>query len=154
MKLIPMTAIGTVSGGRTEVTDDNWGSVRCRIELDNTVLQRSATKGLDAFSHVDVVFVFDQVDSESVCRGDRHPRGREDWPSVGILAQRAKDRPNRIGVTTCELVESGPGWLEVRGLDALSGTPILDVKPYMRDFGPRKPVVQPDWASELMKDYW
>jgi tRNA (adenine37-N6)-methyltransferase len=151
MKVVP---IGRVLGGRVAVEDDNWGSVRSRIQLDDTVLHESATQGLDAFSHVDVVFAFDQVNENSVCRGDRHPRGREDWPSVGILAQRAKDRPNRIGITTCELVRSGPGWLEVRGLDAVEGTPVLDIKPFMREFGPRGPVVQPQWASELMMDYW
>jgi tRNA-Thr(GGU) m(6)t(6)A37 methyltransferase TsaA len=154
MQLAPITAVGRVVGGRTEVEDDNWGSVCAHIELHDEILEKTATRGLEAFSHVEVVFVFDQVVEDSICRGDRHPRGRRDWPSVGILAQRAKDRPNRIGITTCELVDVGPGWLEVRGLDAVVGTPVLDIKPFMREFGPRGPVVQPQWASELMKGYW
>jgi tRNA (adenine37-N6)-methyltransferase len=149
-----LTAIGQVLGGRVVVEDDDWGTVCSRIELDPSILSDTATRGLEAFSHVDVVFVFDRVDESSVCRGDRHPRGRPDWPSVGILAQRAKDRPNRIGVTTCELVDCGPGWLDVRGLDAVDGTPILDVKPFFREFGPRGEVVQPAWATELMLGYW
>ncbi len=149
-----MKAIGWVSGGRTAVEDDEWGSVCCRIDLDASVLEPSATRGLKEFSHVEVVFVFDRVEEDAVCRADRHPRGRTDWPSVGILAQRAKDRPNRIGLTTCELVDSGPGWIDVRGLDAVDGTPVLDVKPFMQEFGPRGPVRQPDWATELMTGYW
>jgi tRNA (Thr-GGU) A37 N-methylase len=149
-----MTAIGRVVGGRTQVEDDNWGSVCARIALDDEVLEETATRALEAFSHVEVVFLFDRVAEVSVCRGDRHPRGNPDWPSVGILAQRAKDRPNRIGITTCELVDVGPGWLEVRGLDAVEGTPVLDVKPFLQEFGPRGPVVQPQWATELMQGYW
>jgi tRNA (Thr-GGU) A37 N-methylase len=73
---------------------------------------------------------------------------------VGILAQRAKNRPNRIGVTTCELVSVAARSLRVRGLDALAGTPVLDVKPYFPEFGPRGPVRHPTWAEELMRSYW
>lgn len=149
-----MTAIGRVSGGRAAVEDDQWGSVCSRIELDESMLDTSAGRGLDEFSHVEVVFVFDHVDEAAVCRSHRHPRGRTDWPSVGILAQRARDRPNRIGLTTCELIASGPGWIDVRGLDAVDGSPVLDVKPFMREFGPRGPIRQPGWATELMAGYW
>ncbi len=113
-----MRPIGTVRGGRSEPTDDDWATVTSRIELEADQLEQSATTGLDAFSHVDVVYVFDRVDPSQVCTGERHPRGRTDWPSVGILAQRAKDRPNRIGVTTCELVGVDGYVLDVRGLDA------------------------------------
>ena len=149
-----MTAIGYVRGGRTDVEDDRWAPVTARIELDGSVLDRSATRGLEAFSHVEVVFVFDRVDESDVCRGERHPRGRVDWPSVGILAQRAKDRPNRIGLTTCRVVDVGPGWIDVQGLDAVDGTPVLDVKPFMQEFGPRGDVVEPSWVGELMAEYW
>ncbi len=85
----------------------------------------------------------------TVTRGDG-PTGR----AVGILAQRAKDRPNRIGITVCRLLSAGPSWIEVSGLDAIDGTPVLDVKPYLTEFGPRGQVRQPSWATELMADYW
>jgi tRNA (adenine37-N6)-methyltransferase len=149
-----MTAIGHVRGGRAEVEDDEWGSVTSRIELDGDVLQPEATKGLEGFSHLEVVFVFDRVAQGSVCTGARHPRGRTDWPEVGILAQRAKDRPNRIGLTVCEVGAVGPGWIEVTGLDAVDGTPVLDIKPYMAGFAPRSDVREPSWATELMAGYW
>jgi tRNA (adenine37-N6)-methyltransferase len=73
---------------------------------------------------------------------------------VGILAQRAKSRPNRIGVTLCELVAVDDLQVRVRGLDAVDGTPVLDVKPYMSAFGPRGAVREPTWVAELMRDYW
>ncbi|HLH29345.1 MAG TPA: SAM-dependent methyltransferase [Acidimicrobiales bacterium] len=147
-------AIGTVRGGRGEPVDDGWAAVESRIELDPEVLEEAAARGLDSFSHVDVVYVFDRVDPGSVCTGARRPRGRADWPSVGILAQRAKDRPNRIGVSTCEL--RGVRWpvLEVRGLDAVDGTPVLDVKPHVSGFVPKGAVREPGWAKELMAGYW
>ena len=146
--------IGRVVGGRTEIEDDDWGGVTARIQLDLDVVDAEATLGLDDFSHLEVVFVFDQVDPDGVCRGARHPRGRTDWPLVGILGQRAKDRPNRIGLTTCEVRAVGPGWIDVAGLDAVDGTPVLDVKPHMAGFAPRGEVREPAWAQELMAGYW
>ena len=86
--------------------------------------------------------------------GARHPRGRTDWPKVGILAQRGKGRPNRIGVTACRLISVDGLRLKVMGLDAIDGTPVLDIKPVMKGFLPRGAVKEPEWAAELMKGYW
>jgi len=146
--------IGRVVGGRDEAVDDGWGDVTATIELDPDVVEGSATDGLADFSHIEVVFCFDRVDGEAVCRGSRHPRGRTDWPSVGILAQRARDRPNRIGTTVCRVTGVGPHRIDVVGLDAVDGTPVLDVKPYLAEFGPRGDMRQPAWATELMSGYW
>jgi tRNA (adenine37-N6)-methyltransferase len=84
----------------------------------------------------------------------RRPRGNPDWPEVGIFAQRAKRRPNRIGVSVCELVGVDGLQLAVRGLDAIDGTPVLDIKPYLTEFAPRTPVRQPHWSRQLMAGYW
>jgi tRNA (adenine37-N6)-methyltransferase len=151
---VTVRPIGRVVGGRSEAVDDRWDTVTAVIALDAAEVDDGATDGLADFSHVEVVFCFDRVDEDAVCRGARHPRGRADWPSVGILAQRAKDRPNRIGVTVCRLVGVGPRTIEVTGLDAVDGTPVLDVKPYMAEFGPRGEVRQPLWSTELMAEYW
>jgi tRNA (Thr-GGU) A37 N-methylase len=154
MDPITMQPIGFVRGGRTTPEDDDWGGLTCRIELDPAVVTPDATLGLDEFSHVEVVFLFDGVDPGQVCNGARHPRGRTDWPRTGILAQRAKDRPNRIGSTACALVSASGLTIEVEGLDAMDGTPVLDVKPYMLGFAPRGDVREPSWATELMAEYW
>ena len=151
---VALVPIGRVRGGRDDLTDDRWASVTARIELDPDVVEESATAGLDAFSHIEVVYLFDRVDPSGVCRGARRPRGRADLPEVGILAQRAKDRPNRIGVTTCALLGVDGLVLGVAGLDAVDGTPVLDVKPHLSGFDPRGPVREPAWALELMRDYW
>jgi len=154
MGTMAVQAIGRVRGGRALPEDDDWDAVRSRIELDPAVLGPDATDGLAEFSHVEVIFLFDRVDEETVCTGSRHPRGRADWPRVGILAQRAKDRPNRLGSTVCRVLGVGPHVIEVEGLDAIDGTPVLDVKPFMTGFGPRGEVREPGWAAELMAGYW
>jgi tRNA (adenine37-N6)-methyltransferase len=148
-----MWPIGFVRGGRSELADDHWGGVVAEIVLDDR-FPAEAFEGLDAFSHLDVVFVFDRVDEATVTVDARRPRGRADWPRVGIFAQRAKGRPNRIGVTTCEIVTVDERIVTVRGLDAIDGTPVLDLKPYMVEFAPRGTVRQPAWSRELMQNYW
>jgi tRNA-Thr(GGU) m(6)t(6)A37 methyltransferase TsaA len=148
-----VATIGTVTSSRDEAIDDDWGDVSATITLAAPLDERSVS-GLEEFSHVEVVFLFDRVDPDAVCLHSRHPRGNLEWPEVGILAQRAKDRPNRIGLCTCELVAVDGATIVVRGLDAVDGTPVLDVKPYMLEFGPRGDVRQPAWSHELMRDYW
>lgn len=152
--LITLHPIGTVVGGRTEPIDDDWDGVEATIELDPAELDRDATVGLETFSHLDVVFAFHRVSDNEIQRGARRPRGREDWPLVGILAQRGKGRPNRIGVSTCALVRVDGLTVHVRGLDAIDGSPVLDVKAHFEEMGPRGEVRQPAWSREIMTGYW
>ncbi|HEX8239043.1 MAG TPA: SAM-dependent methyltransferase [Allosphingosinicella sp.] len=147
-------AVGRVRGGRAAAEDDDWGGSRARIELDGERFSADALAGLEAFSHAEVVFVFDRVDEDEIEYGARHPRGRTDWPKVGIFAQRGKNRPGRIGVTVCRIVAVEGLVLEVEGLDAIDGTPVLDIKPVMSGFLPRGELREPGWAREIMKDYW
>jgi tRNA (Thr-GGU) A37 N-methylase len=154
MDTFAIRPIGYVRGGRTTPEDDDWGASTCRIALDADVVTAEATLGLDGFSHLEVVFLFNGVAQDAVCTGARHPRGNLDWPRTGILAQRAKDRPNRIGLTVCELRRADGLAVEVIGLDAIDGTPVLDIKPYLTGFAPRGEVREPQWAGELMAEYW
>lgn len=149
-----LTPIGHVGSPRTEPIDDDWADIESTIELDGARFGADVFAGLTDFSHVDIVFVFDRVDESTINLGARHPRNRTDWPLVGIFAQRAKARPNRLGVTTCELVAVDGRTVTVRGLDAIDGTPVLDIKPHVREFGARTPIRQPEWIGELMANYW
>ncbi len=151
---VTLEPIGFVKGGRVGATDDAWGDIEASIVLDGGVVGPDATAGLDEFSHLEVVYLFHLVDADGVTRGVRRPRGNPNSPAVGILAQRGKGRPNRLGVSRCELVDVDGLELRVRGLDAIDGSPVLDVKPFMVEFAPRGPVYQPAWASELMRHYW
>jgi tRNA (adenine37-N6)-methyltransferase len=151
---IVLLPIGIVHNTITEPVDDAWDAVHSRIDLDEARFPADCLAGLDEFSHVEVVYRFDRVAEDEVCIGERHPRGRSDWPLVGIFAQRGKNRPNRIGVTVCRLLNVSGSSIEVEGLDAIDGTPVLDIKPYMREFAARGVVRQPGWSSELMAGYW
>lgn len=151
---IVMKAIGYVRDGRSEPIDDAWDAVTARIALDPAQFRPDAAAALDSFSHVEVIFHFDKAPADKVNTGARHPRGNKDWPLVGIFAQRGKDRPNRIGVTVCRLLSVDGLSLTVRGLDAIDGTPVLDIKPVMKGFLPRGEIREPEWAAELMREYW
>ena len=151
---ITLEAIGRVVGGRQVPIDDDWDQGEAVIALDPAQFDVDATAGLGEFSHIEVVFHFDRVGDDEISTGARHPRGRKDWPLVGIFAQRGKGRPNRIGVTVCRLLAVDGLALRVRGLDAIDGTPVLDIKPVMKGFLPRGEVREPDWARALMEGYW
>jgi len=151
--MISLDPIGVVVGGRTEPIDDNWGSVEAIIRLDAERFGTEALSGLEAFSHLCVVFQFHLVDESDIVTGARHPRGNQRWPKVGMFAQRGRMRPNRLGVSSCALVEVKGLDLHVRGLDAIAHTPVLDVKPFMVEFEPTG-THQPAWASELMSGYY
>jgi tRNA-Thr(GGU) m(6)t(6)A37 methyltransferase TsaA len=151
---IEIEPIGFVRGGRTDVVDDDWGKVEARIELDTTRFGPESLAGLLDFSHLVVVYHFHLADPAKVETEARHPRGNKDWPKVGIFAQRGKNRPNRIGVSTCAILGIEGTSVRVQGLDAVDGTPVLDVKPYFREFEPRNVVREPKWVAELMPQYW
>jgi tRNA (adenine37-N6)-methyltransferase len=152
--VISLEPIGVVVGGRSEADDDDWGAVEAVLRLDGDRFGPDAVAGLEEFSHLCVVFQFHLVREADVVTGARHPRGNPAWPEVGMFAQRAKMRPNRLGVSNCELLGIEGLDLSVRGLDAVDGTPVLDVKPFMIEFEPRGSVRQPAWASELMRGYY
>jgi tRNA-Thr(GGU) m(6)t(6)A37 methyltransferase TsaA len=149
-----LTPIGRVHSTRTQPTDDDWDRVTASVVLDAARFTPDALLGLSDFSHVEVIFVFDRVDNAHIETGARHPRGRLDLPRVGIFAQRAKDRPNRIGTTICRIERIEGLTVHLVGLDAIDGTPVVDLKPWVREFGPRGQVQQPSWMTEMMQDYF
>jgi len=154
MKEISLIPIGTVRSPVREIVDDVWGGLVSRVELDDQRFTADSLAGLTEFSHVEIVFHFHNLAETELITGKRRPRGRAEWPEVGIFAQRGKLRPNRIGVTICRLISVEGLSITVEGLDAIDGTPVLDLKPYLIEFAPKGPVRQPKWASELMAGYW
>jgi len=148
-----VTAIGFVQAIRPHAEDDFWGGEEACITLTEQ-FTAEALDGLAEFSHVEVLFLFHEVEPEKIVTGARHPRNNAEWPAVGIFAQRGKNRPNRIGSTICRLVRVEGTKLFVAELDAINGTPVLDIKPVLAEFLPRQEVCQPEWSHELMRDYW
>jgi tRNA-Thr(GGU) m(6)t(6)A37 methyltransferase TsaA len=155
MQRIVMTPIGIVRSPVSGDKEDFWGGVEAAIELDPVRFGPEALAGIDEYSHVEVLFHFHKFAEDAVATGLRHPRGNPNWPEVGIFAQRAKARPNRIGATICRVVGVEGRRLRVTGLDAFEGTPVLDIKPVLAEFTPDKGEIrQADWSRELMKDYF
>ncbi len=151
---IILRPIGVVRSPIKEVADDCWGGVVATIECDPAQFAPECTLGLDQYSHVEVVFLLNRIPAEEIETGARRPRGRADWPRMGIFAQRSKDRPNRIGITVCKIESVAGLQIRVHELDAVDGTPVLDVKPYLKGFAPRGEVREPAWAAELMAGYF
>ncbi len=151
--MFEMIAIGYVESTRNVVEDDYWGGLESRIVLTDAV-GPDALESIEEFSHAEIIFVFHQVAPERIVSGARHPRNNSEWPKVGIFAQRGKNRPNRIGSTIVRIVRREGGVLVVAELDAVGGTPVLDIKPVMAEFLPRGAVRQPEWSREVMRDYW
>src|SRR5258708_7220040 len=122
--------IGRVHSSVKELADDCWRGLVSTVELDENLFGPESTLGLDQYSHAEVVFRPDKIPAGRVEKGARHTRGRADWPKMGIFAQRSKDRPNRIGITVCKIESVNGLKIRVSELDAVEGTPLLDVKPY------------------------
>ena len=151
---ISLKPIGYVRSTRKQIEDDNWDAESMSIELDAEQFSEEALEGLASFSHAEVIFFMDQVDPAKVEKTARHPRNNKDWPKIGNFSQRGKNRPNQIGLTICRILKVEKGQLYLEGLDAVDGTPVLDIKPWVSEFGPRGTVFQPTWITELMKGYW
>ena len=152
MTAMRIEQIGVVSSPVAEGVDENWGGVvsEIRVRADYA----PGLRGLDGFSHALVVFYMHESSFEPATDLARRPRGREDMPEVGIFAQRAKHRPSPIGITAVEIVAVDGPILRVRGLDAIDGTPVLDVKPYVPAFDVRDGTRVPEWMQRLMTGYF
>jgi tRNA-Thr(GGU) m(6)t(6)A37 methyltransferase TsaA len=143
--------VGVVRSSRAAPEDDRWDAETARIELDRR-FPAEALDGIETFSHVEILYRFHLAKKEQT--GACHPRENPAWPSVGIFAQRKKDRPNHIGATIARVLKRDGRTLYLAGLDAIDGTPVLDIKPVFAEYLPRGGVRQPEWTRELMKDYW
>ncbi|TGL59309.1 S-adenosylmethionine-dependent methyltransferase [Leptospira ognonensis] len=149
---IEVSPIGFVKNLRKKPIDDQWSEVLSEIELTGGIPE-NALLGLEHFSHVEVIYFFDQVNPEDIVYSN-HPRGNKAYPLVGIFAQRKKDRPNQLGLCVGEIIKVEKRKIYLKYLDAIDGTPVLDIKPVMNEFLPKSDVKHPDWSRDLMKNYW
>jgi tRNA (adenine37-N6)-methyltransferase len=152
MKEIKLTPIGFVKSSITERTDRSWGQTTSRILLQPDYI--GALSGLKNFSHAIIITYLHEAKYEKEKHLQRRPRGLESMPKVGIFSQRAKDRPNPIGVTTVKILDVGESYIEVKGLDAINNTPVLDIKPYYPQYDQIHSPKVPEWVNRLMEDYF
>lgn len=147
-----LKSIGTVKSPVSEGIDQDWGTVISEIHVEESLAD--GLQGLETFSDILVVFFMHQSTFTAGSDLIRRPQGREDMPCLGIFAQRAKHRPNPIGITAVKLLAVSGNVLKVKGLDAIDGTPVLDIKPYFPQFDCRSDAEVPEWVNRLMKDYF
>lgn len=149
---IVLQPVAFVKNNRTGIEDDYWGNIVSEIELAPHI-PSEAFDGIENFSHLEIIFHFHQSDKNDIVYSG-HPRGNPAWPVTGIFAMRKKDRPNAIGLTVAELIRREGNKVFVKNLDAIDGTPVLDIKPVMKEFLPAAEIRQPVWSTELMQQYW
>ena len=152
MKL-DISVIGYVENNVDKQSDENWGSIRSRIRLNNDYID--GLSGLADFSHAIILTYFlHEALFERDKHLQRHPRNLKEMPLVGIFSQRAKDRPNPIGLTAVKIIDVLKDSLLVEGLDAINGTPVLDIKPYYPQYDKVDDAIVPDWVNLLMENYF
>ena len=151
MEEIIMHPIGYVKNEVSTRKDVSWGEDTSVIQLEEEY--RSGLSGLEDFSHAIILFYLDKANYVKEKHLQRRPQNREDMPLVGIFSQRGKDRPNQIGMTSVRILSVSENSLTVQGLDAIDGTPVLDIKPYYPVYD-RKDAEVPEWVDRLMAHYF
>jgi tRNA (adenine37-N6)-methyltransferase len=136
--------IGKVSSRFKKPELRDWDNVVSEIRMNPRWIR--ALKGLEDFSHIIVLYYLSQSKRISI---QVHPKGRKDLPLVGMFATRSPHRPNPIAMTICRLLKRRGSRLMVRGLDAIDGTPVIDIKPYIPDNDLIKRARVPSWIKKL-----
>ena len=152
MGIIQLEPIGFVSSPVTGQVDENWGMVISRVLLEPEFA--GGLLGLNGFSHAIIATYLHQAHYEKRKHLQRRPQGLESMPSVGVFAQRAKHRPNPIGITAVAILSVGDDYLQIQGLDAIDGTPVIDIKPYYPQYDRVETPTVPEWVSTLMDRYF
>ena len=145
---ISLRAIAVVRNNVAAPRPDGWEDVRSDLIFRDDLL--AALDGIEAYSHVIVVFHCHRVPEEERTTGRLHPRGEASasgGPEQGVLATRSQRRPNAIGVAVVPLLRRRRNILRVQGLDAIDGTPVLDVKPYLPPYDSVPEATMPDWVT-------
>lgn len=148
---ITMQPVGYVSNQVNERKDHFWGNDVSTILLSDAF--RGGLTGLSDFSHAIILCYLDKARYIPEKHLLRRPRNRADMPLLGIFSQRTKDHPNQIGITAVEILSVSDTSITVKGLDAIDGTPVLDIKPYFPVFDSRD-ARTPEWVDILMENYF
>jgi len=144
---INLVPIGQVVNGTEHPSNVKWETIISEVVIAPQLVE--ALDGIDGFSHILIIFYLHQVDEDRRSLLKVHPENKEELPLVGVFATRSPVRPNPIGVTVVKLLECQENVLKVLGLDAYDGTPVLDVKPYLRRGDRIEEATMPGWLLRL-----
>jgi len=144
-KSMNVKAIGIVRNNLKKPSKEETGKVISEIVIDPSLVE--ALDNLDEFSHVIILYWMHQLDLSQGFPVKVHPRGRQDKSPVGVFASRSPNRPNPIGKTTVRLIARQGNKLKVEGLDAIDGTPVIDIKPYLPNYDSAAGGKVPSWIT-------
>ena len=147
MPIAIFAPIGMVRNAVKQSQMYGWESVESRIIVRRELVD--ALDGLEGYSHLIVLFWIDRVPEEERRATRIHPLGDSELPLLGVFATRTQLRPNPIGMSIVPLLARKKNELRVRGLDAIDGTPVLDIKPYIPHYDSVPQATMPAWASEV-----
>ena len=139
---ITLRPIGVVRSEIKERTRRKSDDVVSEIVIDDSLTQ--ALDNLDEFTHIIVLYWIHKSPGQKPVKV--HPRGNPDNELMGVFATRSPDRPNPIGKSTVRLLERRKNVLKVRGLDAIDGSPVLDIKPYIPGYDSVNDAGAPPWV--------
>jgi tRNA (adenine37-N6)-methyltransferase len=152
MPALELMPIGTIHNSVTDPIDEQWNKVISDIHINPDLAD--GLKGLEDWSHIVVIYVMHQTEFNKAEHLVRRPRGISEMPEIGIFAQRARHRPNLIGITAVKIQRIEGNIIRVKGLDAIDGTPVIDIKPYAPVYdGVSNPLV-PSWFLQMMQGYF
>ncbi len=134
---LPVRPVATVENGIYRRPHWAWSGVRSIIRVYPSY--RDAIEGLAEYTHLYVLFWFHRLETGARTTTRVHPMGRRELPLVGVFATHSPARPNPIGLTVCRLLEADDLALYVEDLDALHGTPVIDIKGYSGRDAPAGP---------------
>jgi len=143
---VQVRPIGVVRNNVREPRPDGWASVRSDIIVREELA--AALDGLEGYSHVIVVFAFHRV-PEAEQRLRLRPGADARAPEQGVLATRSQVRPSPIGVSAVRLMRRRQNIIRVEGLDAIDGTPVLDIKPYFPNHDAIADARIPEWWAGI-----
>lgn len=143
---IALRPIATVKNNVKEARKRDWAQVVSELVFNPGF--EDAMDGLEDFSHIIVLFWMHRSPSWERSMSKIHPQMRPDLPLVGVLATRSPVRPNPLGMAVVRLLERRGNLLKVIGLDAIDGTPVVDIKPYFPK-DPAAPARVPNWVHKL-----
>jgi len=149
---VNLKVIGVVRNDYQRRPEVGWRSTVSEIIVDPTLTD--ALDGLEEFSHIVVIFWMHQLPATDQVSTKVHPGRRKEIPEKGIFATRTPYRVNPIGSTTVRLLERRGNILKVEMLDAIDGTPVIDIKPYIPRHDLEADAKVPEWLNRLKaKDY-
>lgn len=144
MKGFIISPIGHVRNNVQDIRFHEWKSLVSRLVIDERYVE--GLDGIEEFSHL---LVISRLHLPGKLLLKRHPRDRHDLPVVGIFATRSQLRPSKLGLHLVQLRERKGNVLLVKGLDAVDGTPLVDIKPYIPTLDIETNVAVPEWVNKL-----